>query len=167
MKKVQRKCKACGCDYSPRPQNPNQQFCSKPECQGERKRRWQKHKRATDADYRDNQARAGRRWAQAHPDYWRTYRSNHPEYAAKNRAQQRERDQRRARYGREDLAKKDASDEKIPLPSGSYWLVPVTSHASTLAKMDACRVQLTVLSGFSEQSPILQRDDSMVMVASG
>ena len=108
MKKVQRKCKACGCDYSPRPQNPNQQFCSKPECQRERKRRWQKHKRATDADYRDNQARAGRRWAQAHPDYWRAYRSNHPEYAAKNRAQQRERDRRRVRYGLEDLAKMDA-----------------------------------------------------------
>ena len=108
VKKVQRKCKACGCDFSPRPQNPNQQFCSKPECQRERKRRWQKHKRATDADYRDNQARAGRRWAQAHPDYWRAYRSNHPEYAAKNRAQQRERDRRRVRYGLEDLAKMDA-----------------------------------------------------------
>ena len=108
MKKVQRKCKACGGNYSPRPQNPNQQFCSKPECQRERKRRWQKHKRATDADYRDNQARAGRRWAQAHPDYWRAYRSNHPEYAAKNRAQQRERDRRRVRYGLEDLAKMDA-----------------------------------------------------------
>ena len=35
--------------------------------------------------------------------------------------------------------------------------------ANSLAKMDACRVQLTVLSGFSEQSPILQRDDSMGM----
>ena|GEM_PF-5663431 len=53
MKKVQRKCKACGGHFSPRPQNPDQQFCSKPECQRERKRRWQKHKRATDADYRE------------------------------------------------------------------------------------------------------------------
>jgi len=167
VKKVQRKCKACGCDFPPRPQNPDQQFCSKLKCQRERKRRWQKHKRATDADYRDNQARAQRRWAQAHPDYWREYRRKHPDYAARNRAQQCERDRRRARRGREDLAKMDASSEKIPVPSGSYWLVPVTEHASPLAKMDACRVQLTVLSEFCEQSPILQRDDSMGMPAGG
>ena len=128
MKKVQRKCKACGGRFSPRPQNPDQQFCSKPECQRERKRRWQKHKRATDADYRDNQARARRRWAQAHPDYWRTYRREHPDYTARNRALQRERDRRR-RQG--------------------------------LAKMDACRVQLTVLPEVSGECPILQRDDSM------
>jgi len=128
VKEVQRKCKACGGHFSPRPQNPDQQFCSKPECQRERKRRWQQHKRATDADYRDNQARARRRWAQTHPDYWRQYRRNHPEYAARNRILQRERDRRR-RKG--------------------------------LAKMDACRVQLTVLPEVSGDCPILQRDDSM------
>ena len=128
MKKVQRKCKACGSRISPRPQNPDQQFCSKSECQRERKRRWQKHKRATDVDYRDNQARARRQWALAHPDYWRTYRREHPDYTARNRALQRERDRRR-RQG--------------------------------LAKMDACRVQLTVLPEVSGDRPILQRDDSM------
>jgi hypothetical protein len=54
-----------------------------------------------------------------------------------------------------------ASSEKTSVFSGSYWLIPVTEQASTLAKMDACRVQLTVLPDVSEQCPILQRDDSM------
>jgi hypothetical protein len=128
VKEVQRKCKACGGHFAPRPQNSNQQFCSKPECQRERKRRWQKHKRATDADYRENQARARQQWAQRHPDYWRRYRRDHPDYAARNRILQRERDRRRR---------------------------------ESLAKMDACRVQLTVLAEVSGECPILQRDDSM------
>jgi endogenous inhibitor of DNA gyrase (YacG/DUF329 family) len=132
VQKVERKCKACGGHFSPRPQNSDQQFCSKRECQRERKRRWQKHKRATDADYRENQARARQRWAQAHPDYWRRYRRDHSDYTARNRVLQRERDRRR-REG--------------------------------LAKMDACRVQLTVLPEVSEECPILQRDDSMGTVA--
>ena len=157
MKEVQRKCKACGGHFSPRPQNPDQQFCSKRECQRERKRRWQQHKRTTDADYRENQAHAGKRWAQAHPDYWRRYRRDHPEYTARNRALQRERDRRR----RAGLAKMDASGGKSAIRSGSYWLVPETDQASSLAKMDACRVQLTVLPEVSEGCPILQRDDSM------
>ena len=157
MKEVQRKCKACGGRFSLRPQNPDQQFCSKPECQRERKRRWQQHKRATDADYRENQARARRQWAQRHPDYWRQYRREHPDYAVRNRILQRERDRRR----RESLAKMDASAGKTFVVSGSYWLIPVTEQASTLAKMDACRVQLTVLPEVSEECPILQRDDSM------
>jgi len=129
VKEVQRKCKACGGRFSPRSQPPDQQFCSKRECQRERKRRWQQHKRAADADYRDNQGGARRRWAQAHPDYWRQYRRDHPDYTARNRALQRERDRRR----RACLAKMDASGGKISVVSGSYWLIPVTEQASTRA----------------------------------
>jgi hypothetical protein len=158
---VQRKCKACGGCFSPRPQNPEQQFCSKRVCQRERKRRWQQRKRATDADYRDNQAQAGKRWAQAHPDYWRRYRRDHPDYTASNRALQRERDRRR----RQNLAKMDASGGKTSLVSGRYWLIPEADQASVLAKMDACRVQLTVLPEGSGDCPILQRDDSMGVAA--
>lgn len=161
MQKVRRRCKACGGGFSPRRQNPDQQFCSKRECQRERKRRWQQHKRASDADYRDNQAQAGKRWARAHPDYWRRYRGRHPEYTARNRALQRERDRRR----RAGLAKMDASAGKRSMFSGSYWLIPAAEQASTLAKMDACRVQLTVLPEVSGDCPILQRDDSMATAA--
>jgi hypothetical protein len=39
------------------------------------------------------------KWRQAHPDYQKSYRQKHPEAAARNRHQQRQRDQKR-RLGR-------------------------------------------------------------------
>ena len=56
-------CNACGHTFAPRPQNPNQTYCTDPACQRERRRRWQQQKRRNDADYRDNDARAGKAWA--------------------------------------------------------------------------------------------------------
>ena len=47
-------CNACGHHFTPRPQNPNQTYCTDPACQRERRRRWQQQKRRDDADYRDN-----------------------------------------------------------------------------------------------------------------
>ncbi|HRE72339.1 MAG TPA: hypothetical protein PLC14_17695 [Accumulibacter sp.] len=73
------------------PQNPDQCFCSADACQRERRRRWQAAKRQSDPDYRENQKRAQKGWAERHPDYWRAYREQHPEYVARNRARQRER----------------------------------------------------------------------------
>jgi hypothetical protein len=138
-----------------RPQNRDQHFCSGAACQRERRRRWQREKRGSDPDYRENQARAQRRWAQANRGYWRAYRKAHPEYAARNRAQQRERDRRRgAERGRavegEDasggLAKSDASGAISLVPSGTYQLIPVSLAGVRLAKMDAWMVQIRTLS---------------------
>ena len=50
-------CNACGHTFTPRPQNPNQTYCTDPACQRERRRRWQQKKRRDDADYRDNDVR--------------------------------------------------------------------------------------------------------------
>ena len=61
-------CNACGHTFTPRPQNPNQTYCTDPACQRERRRRWQQKKRRDDADYRDNDARAGKAWAPAMTD---------------------------------------------------------------------------------------------------
>jgi hypothetical protein len=86
-----RQCKACRQPFRRRPQNPDQCFCSADACQRERRRRWQAAKRQSDPDYRENQKRAQKAWAERHPDYWRAYREQHPEYVARNRARQRER----------------------------------------------------------------------------
>ncbi|WP_291994097.1 hypothetical protein [Candidatus Accumulibacter sp. ACC003] len=86
-----RQCEACRQPFRPRPRNPDQCFCSAAACQRERRRRWQAAKRQSDPDYRENQKRAQKAWAERHPDYWRTYRDQHPEYVARNRARQRER----------------------------------------------------------------------------
>ena len=136
-----RQCVACGQAFRPRPQTPRQSYCAAAECQRERRRRWQQAKRRSDPDYRDNQARAHRAWCSRHRGYWREYRRTHPQYAARNRTRQHERDgRRRARH----LANMDASTPGLPLPSGTYRLA--LAAASDLAKMDAWTVQITLLS---------------------
>lgn len=68
-------CACCGQPFTPRPQVPDQTFCSAPACQRERRLRWQRDKLQSDPDYRDNQSRSQRAWLDRNPDYWRMYRS--------------------------------------------------------------------------------------------
>jgi len=146
----QRRCAGCRKLFHPRPQCPEQGFCSAPACQRERKRRWQKAKRAADADYRDNDVQANGHWRDRHPGYWRTYRRNHPEYVTRNRERQRERD-RTARSNQvpaaptPDLANEDASILQFPLPTGTYRIVP--AHGGELANEDMYLVKIALLSG--------------------
>jgi hypothetical protein len=136
-----RRCAACGQDFWPRAQVSQQCYCPAPACQRERRRHWQQAKRQNDPDYHDNQARAQCAWSKRNPDYWRDYRLTHPKYGDRNRAQQRARNARR----RERLiAKMDASTRIIPITSGTYQISPVL--APGIAKMDAWRVQITLLS---------------------
>jgi len=137
-----RQCAGCGQAFGPRPQVPQQCYCAQLACQRERRRRWQQAKRQSDPDYRDNQARAQQAWVEHHHDYWREYRRTHPQYAERNRTlQQRRDDRRRDRH----LAKMDASTPVLPVSLGTYRLTPVAP--SDLAKMDACTVEITWVSG--------------------
>jgi len=134
-------CAGCGKSFHPRSQTPKQSYCSAPECQRERRRRWQQARRQNDPDYQENQARAQTAWVGRHPDYWREYRRTHPEYSERNRNLQQHRDVRR----RERLlAKKNASPQEFLVPAGTYRLTPVTRD--DLAKMDAWMVQITPVS---------------------
>jgi alkanesulfonate monooxygenase SsuD/methylene tetrahydromethanopterin reductase-like flavin-dependent oxidoreductase (luciferase family) len=112
----------------------------------------------SDDDYRANQVQARQAWAGRHGDYWRAYRTGHPEYAERNRLEQRRRD-RRGRAAR--LAKMDASTPIHAVPSGTYRLVAETG--GDLAKMDAWTVKITVISrdyaSGGEACAILQRED--------
>lgn len=137
-------CASCGLKFRPRPQTPKQIYCPADACQKERRREWQKAKRRLDPDYRDNQAKAQKAWAAHHRDYWRQYRLKHPEYASRNRAQQGERNERRQGGV---IAKMDVSPSKNTLAPGVYRLLPVSPG---IAKMDACTVEITVLSKPSE-----------------
>ena len=144
----ERRCVACRRVFRVRAQTPKQRYCSAPECQRERRRRWQREKRGSDPDYRENQVRAQQGWAKRHPEYWRHYRAEHPEYSAANRAAQRERDRRRrdreaTPRGSGDLAKMDASPALSSALSGTYRLIPVTRG---LAKMDAWTVEIHPIS---------------------
>jgi hypothetical protein len=138
--------------FTPDTRVPEQRFCQEKRCQRERRRRWQKNKRRGDADYRDNESRAQRRWAERHPQYWCAYRGEHPEYRERNRLRQRQRDVRRraARAQAETavrvLANGDETTPILPLRSGTYELRPVKEGSTVLANGDAWRVQIAVLS---------------------
>lgn len=140
--KLVRHCRACGNSFRPRPQNPNQHFCSELACQRERRRQWQRQRLQSDADYRDNQARAQANWRASHPTYWRQYRATHPVYLDRNRSMQRQRNAcRRVR----PIANMDASQVYGPLQSGFYVLQRV--RETSIAKMNAYVVRIDVVSG--------------------
>ena len=141
-----RRCVACGRRFEPRAQSPRQHYCSDPACQRERRRRWQRERRRSDRDYRENQARAQQRWRSRHPEYWREYRRRHPEYVDRNRSAQRRRNRRRGVPAPHpaSIAKMDASAGISPVHSGTYRLQAV--DASGIAKMDAWTVKIDVLS---------------------
>jgi hypothetical protein len=58
-----RRCAACEQTFRPRAQVPHQRYCAVAACQRERRRRWQRSKLRSDADYRANQVLARRAWA--------------------------------------------------------------------------------------------------------
>ena len=82
-------CAHCGKTFLPRPQTPDQSYCSKPQCQKARRKLWLDEKRKSDFIFRDKQARAQKAWMERNPDYWRKYRKKNPDYVERNRARQR------------------------------------------------------------------------------
>ncbi len=76
-----KQCKACGKAFQSHPKVPNQTYCSSPECQCERRRRWLEEKRQFDADYQGNEPQKIEQWRNEHPDYWKQYRLDNPDYA--------------------------------------------------------------------------------------
>jgi hypothetical protein len=132
-------CNACGCTFTPRPQNPNQKYCTNAECQRERRRSWQQQKRRDDADYRDNDVRASKGWATENPEYWKQYRDENPAYAERNRNLQQQRNRKlRASL----IANEDVSRPLNQLPAGRYRMVRIEDGS---ANGDAWIVEITVL----------------------
>jgi len=142
-------CVCCGQSFEPRPQVPDQAFCSSPECQRARKRQWQREKIQSDPDYRSNQRAAQRAWSLRNLDYWRTYRDSN----ITNR-QRNSKSPEPLEAPQPPLAKIDVST----LPSGIYritkyqafpeevgdsWVVKITLLCSICpCKMDASREDL-------------------------
>jgi hypothetical protein len=143
----ERRCAACGEAFRPCPRVRDQKYCGEQECRRTRRRRWQRAKRRDDGDYRDNQARAQRGWAQENSAYWRAYRLGHPDYAQadRERAKQQQRDRRRrGAAGASEFAKMDSIGGFSSVPSGTYRLVPLEEEK--FAKMDSITVKITLLS---------------------
>jgi endogenous inhibitor of DNA gyrase (YacG/DUF329 family) len=136
-----KQCKACGKAFQSHPKVPTQTYCSSPECQRERRRRWLEEKRQVDADYQGNEPQKIEQWRNEHPDYWKQYRQANPDYADRNRNLQQTRNQR----SRNPVI---ANEYELPkfssLPSGRYRLIPVI--ADVIANEYEFIVEITVLS---------------------
>jgi len=143
---------ACRRLFLPNPHVKNHRYCNRRDCQSLRKRLWQRQKMKNDPDYRDNQRDAQQCWMEQNRDYWRRYRSQHPQYVKRNRLLQRERDRRRRLR---KLAKMDTSDRISFVKAGSYYLIPAKED---LAKMDtSSHIYFLIPSSY----PFLAKKDSM------
>lgn len=138
-------CTHCGKEFKPRVNG--QEYCSNKTCQRARRARWQRNKMSKDLDYKDNQRRCQKDWMQKHPDYWKQYRENHPEYVERNKILQVKRDAKRRndRMGK-FLAKMDVTAKGFySRKGGLFKLIPQGNRL--LAKMDVITVKLVAVGG--------------------
>jgi hypothetical protein len=141
-----RLCACCGEPFVPRPQVPDQAFCTSPNCQRARRRQWQRAKLQSDPDYRINQRAAQHAWSQRNPDYWRNYREAKPEDERRSRVQRQ-----RHQSCNTGCEKMDVCDlpqglyritwhPEFPKEDGGSWVVEITPVVATCScKMDPSR----------------------------
>jgi len=140
-----RLCKSCRKRFEVDPRVPNQQFCSKSDCQKERRRRWINQKRSNDSDYKENQVEAQKSWIRKNPAYWRRYREKNPEYAERNRTAQKARNaSRKTKPLQAAIAKIDESTGYNVINTGLFR-IPV--RIENIAKIDAILVRIDIISG--------------------
>lgn len=140
-------CAYCQRRYLKNPRVKLQSYCGADNCQRARKRRWQRHKMATDPDYRLNQKDCMLRWRQRHPNYWREYRGAHPTYAAQNRILQKLRNLNRPAPTK--IAKMGPFPEKLAVIPGIYYII---KKCSQIAYMDALLQKILILPAISQAS---------------
>jgi hypothetical protein len=137
--------KDCGELFTPCPQVPHQEYCSKKECQRARKREWNRKKLASDEDYREARRDAQKNWREKNPDYWKQYRARQKDYVQKNRLQQQTRNRKRQQVDLDNrIAKTDESSVKNTVLTGRYRLISVRDDM--IAKTDESIVEITAIS---------------------
>ena len=93
--KPSRCCRYCQQIFQPSIYRPKQSVCSQPECQGQRRSDYHRERVRNDPAYAGDVRASQRKWREAHPEYWKQYRQQHPAAVDRNRNQQRKRDQKR------------------------------------------------------------------------
>jgi len=90
-----RRCRYCQQVFQPDLYHPQQQVCSQPACQSQRRSDYHRQKIASDPVYQQVCLESPRKWREANPGYWRKYRQDHAEQVERNRRKQRLRDEKR------------------------------------------------------------------------
>ena len=90
-----RRCPYCHRWFLPSAYRPQQQICSRAECQRRRRTDYHRKKLATDAEYRQVVRDSQKQWWDEHPQYQKQRRQANPKLVEKNRQGQRQRDHAR------------------------------------------------------------------------
>jgi hypothetical protein len=124
---------------------PQQLVCSRRECQQRRRVDYHREKARRDPDYGETVRNSQKKWRDAHPDYLRQYREEHPEAVIRNRQRQQVRDQkpRLAFLEKNNLA----WDLKRSL--AEVWLVG--PGAARLEKNNLASAQLLIFQPFAPE----------------
>jgi len=122
--------------------NPKQHYCGAAKCQQIRKNRWEKNKRQSDPDYRENQRRAQQAWSNRNRGYWPVYRQKNRGAEAKNA--KGEAVQRTPMGAGEAHVKMDAQISKTSELSRDY--IAFLVKKGDVAKMDASELKNSLLS---------------------
>lgn len=74
-----------------------QKYCSLVGCQNARRREWKKRKYQESEDHRSKRVARQKEWRENYPadQYQKNYRESHPDYVARNRELQRQRNEKR------------------------------------------------------------------------
>lgn len=140
-------CPYCQQTFQPSPRCPDQVVCSRPECQARRRNEYRRRKRQTDPEYAEVVRDSRRKWRDAHPDYQKKYWRDHPDAAARNRLQQRQRDQKR----RVSQLVKNTLVLDLKRSAAEVWLVG--RLAGELVKNTLVSSKLLILQGASPPIP--------------
>ncbi len=142
-------CPYCQQAFQPSPRRPDQAVCSRPECQARRRNDYRRHKRKADPEYAEVVRDSRRKWREAHPAYQKQYWQNHPEAAARNRRQQRQRDQKR----RVGLLVKNTLVLDLKRSAAEVWLVGPLAGDLVKNTLDASKLLILQAPPLAISSP--------------
>ena len=117
--KLSRSCRYCQQIFQPSIYRPQQSVCSQPDCQRQRRSDYHRERIRNDAAYAEDVRASQKKWREAHSEYWKQYRQQHPASAERNCQQQRHRDQKRRLL---NLAKNNLALD-LKHGAGEVWLI--------------------------------------------
>lgn len=112
MKVKRKRCPYCGRLFQQDRRARVQKCCGRPDCQRARKRQNLRRWRSLHSGHAGRYQAKERAWAKAYPDYWREYRTRHPEYVARD-GQRRAAAQKRSRCSANETGMKRAVVENL------------------------------------------------------
>ena len=134
-------CRYCQQNFQPSIYRPQQSVCSQPECQRRRRSEHHRERIAKDSAYAEDVRASQKKWRQANSDYWKRYRLEHPEAAARNRQHQKRRDRKRRLL---DLAKMNLALD-LKHEASEVWFVG--PGAGDLAKNNLAQTKVLIYQG--------------------